>query len=48
MPFYIGVYAYGIIVQADQLLPQFWMEQFGIDSAFIGRPTPTTAFDGTI
>ena len=30
MAFYIGVYAYAIIVptQADQLLPQLLMEQF--------------------
>ena len=31
MAFYIGVYAYAIIVhtRADQLLPQLLMEQFG-------------------
>ena len=92
MAFYIGVYAYAIIVhkRANQLLPQLLMEQFDvytmnrhiehihegvwfkkrnfdktkamrtqtifpqyrfcicIDSAFMGRSTPTTAFDGAI
>ena len=34
MAFYIGVYAYTIIVQtrADQLLPQLLMEQFDVDT----------------
>ena len=55
MAFNIGFYAYAIIghTRANQLLPQLLMEQFegfckGIDGAFMGRSTPTTAFDGTI
>ena len=50
-PYMAFVYAWMVPLMANQLLLQLLMEQFDtlpIQCAFMGRSTPTTAFDGTI